>query len=73
MHFPSTLLIQIIHREVCPEGINENLALLITGVAIAAGLCVVYRDITLRLPKRKKKRREAGDSSASLDNLVWEG
>ena len=47
-----------IHEEECPEGINENLALLITGAAIAAGAFVVYRDITLRLGKRKKREEE---------------
>ena len=47
-----------VHEEECPEGIDEDLALLLTAAAIAAGAFVVYRDITLRLGKRKKRETE---------------
>lgn len=50
------------HAVECPEGLNENLALIITGLAIAAGLYVVYREITLRI--RKRKKRDLGDDES---------
>ena len=52
-----------VHEEECPEGIDEDLALLITGAAIAAGAFVVYREITLRI---KRKKRSDGDDVMSM-------
>ena len=47
-----------VHEEECPEGIDEDLALLLTAAAIAAGAFVVFREITQRQGRRKKRNDE---------------
>jgi len=42
----------------CPEGVNQNTALLATAAAIAVGAGVIYRAITLQQGKRKKRHAE---------------
>ena len=42
----------------CPEGVNQNTALLATGAAIAVGAGVIFRAVTLQQAGRR--RREAG-------------
>ena len=51
-------------EEECEEGIDEDLALLLTAAAIAVGGFVVFREITLRI---KRKKRSSGDD----DVLGW--
>ena len=51
-------------EEECPEGVDQELAVLAIGAAIAAGAYIVYRDITLRFPGR---RRGHGGFSPVLD------
>lgn len=52
-----------IAEEECPEGIDEDLALLLTAAAIAAGSFVVFREITLRI---KRKKRSSGDDTMGM-------
>ena len=63
-----------VHEEECPEGVDEDLALALTGAAIAAGAYIVYRDITLRLPKRRR-RSDPNDSLMPFmtDAAAWLG
>ena len=42
----------------CPEGVNQNTALLATAAAIAVGAGVIFRAITLQQGKRKKRNAE---------------
>lgn len=42
----------------CPEGVNQNTALLATAAAIAVGAGVIFRAVTLQQAGRR--RREAG-------------
>lgn len=44
-----------IQEEECPEGIDEDLALLITAAAIAAGAYIVFRQVTLQQGGRKRR------------------
>ena len=45
----------------CPEGVNQNTALLATAAAIAVGAGVIYRAVTLQ-QGRRRRRREVGGS-----------
>ena len=40
----------------CPEGVNQNTALLATAAAIAVGAGVIYRAVTLQQGKRRRRR-----------------
>ena len=40
----------------CPEGIDEDLALLVTAASIAASLWVLYRQIVIQTVGRRKRR-----------------
>ena len=42
----------------CPEGINQNTALLATAAAIAVGAGVIYRAVTLQQAGRRRRRRD---------------
>ena len=44
----------------CPEGVNQNTALLATAAAIAVGAGVIFRAVTLQQAGRRR-RRDAGD------------
>ena len=48
----------------CPEGVNQNTALLATAAAIAVGAAVIFRAITLQQGRRR--RRGAGEEEAVL-------
>ena len=52
----------------CPEGINQNTALLATAAAIAVGAGVIYRAVTLQQAGRR--RRDAADSQLSLTSRI---
>merc|ERR1719234_1079853 len=41
----------------CPEGVNQNTALLATAAAIAVGAAVLFRAITLQQAGRRRRRR----------------
>ena len=43
----------------CPEGVNQNTALLATAAAIAVGAGVIFRAITLQQAGRRRRRRGA--------------
>ena len=60
-----------IHEEECPEGIDEDLALLITAAAIAAGAFVVFRQVTIQQGGRKKRAGEA--AGEHLASFVYSG
>ena len=47
----------------CPEGVNQNTALLATAAAIAVGAGVIYRAVTLQQAGRR--RRDAPDTPAA--------
>lgn len=61
-----------IYEEECPEGIDEDLALLLTAAAIAAGMFIVYRDITLRLMGRRRREAE-GERKNDLAEAFYVG
>ena len=44
----------------CPEGVNQNTALLATAAAIAVGAGVIYRAVTLQQGRRRKRRGVGG-------------
>lgn len=45
-----------VHEEECPEGIDENLALLLTAAAVAASAFVIFREVTLAQAGRRRRR-----------------
>lgn len=53
----------------CPEGVNQNTALLATAAAIAVGAGVIYRAVTLQQGKRRK-REVGGDGGMLQDRLM---
>ena len=59
----------------CPEGVNQNTALLATAAAIAVGAGVIYRAITLQQGKRKKRHveKEMDTEESGLLELVMSG
>ena len=46
----------------CPEGINQNTALLATAAAIAVGAGVIYRAVTLQQAGRRRRRRDDAET-----------
>jgi len=48
-----------VYATYCPEGIPEDIALLATAAALAAGIYVVYRTITGQTAGRRRKKRGA--------------
>ena len=46
-----------VYATYCPEGIPEDIALLATAAALAAGIYVIYRQITIQTKGRKRKKR----------------
>ena len=58
-----------VHEEECPEGIDEDLALLLTAAAIAAGAFVIYRQITIQQMGRRRRRADGdGSGGGPVDN-----
>jgi len=70
----------------CPEGVNQNTALLATAAAIAVAAGVLFRAITLQQAGRRKRRRRRGvnqeeDSQAEareqtqtgIINMIFQG
>ena len=58
-------------EEECPEGIDEDLALLLTAAALAASGFVIFREITLRT--RRKKRSDGDDIFSSVAGKMVAG
>ena len=56
-----------VHEEECPEGIDENLALLLTAAAVAASAFVIFREVTLAQAGRRR-RREAEEAGVLFRN-----
>ena len=56
-----------VHEEECPEGIDENLALLLTAAAVAASAFVIFREVTLAQAGRRR-RREAEEAGIEFRN-----
>merc|ERR1719323_974440 len=63
----------------CPEGIDQDIALLATAAALAVGIYVVYRQITLQTMGRKKRSilksngsldKTNGESESLVDNIA---
>ena len=52
----------------CPEGVDQNTALLATAAAIAVGAGVIYRAVTLQQAGRRRRREV--DSSPSLTSKL---
>ncbi len=53
----------VIEEPDCPAGIDENNALLLTGIALAVGASLIYFEIASRIPgKKKRKRRRRRDA-----------
>ena len=57
-----------VYASYCPEGIPEDIALLATAAALAAGIYVIYRQITIQTAGRRKKR--SGNSVISGSGTV---
>ena len=55
----------------CPEGVNQNTALLATAAAIAVGAGVIFRAITLQQGKRRKRSADSKHKEVE-DNLAEE-
>jgi hypothetical protein len=49
-----------VYATYCPEGIPEDVALLATAAALAAGLYIIYRQILIQTAGRRKKRSMTG-------------
>ena len=54
----------------CPQGVNQNTALLATAAAIAVGAGVLFRAITLQQAGRRRRRRSASVEGGELQNRV---
>ena len=54
----------------CPQGVNQNTALLATAAAIAVGAGVIFRAITLQQAGRRRRRRDAMVESGDLQSRV---
>ena len=52
----------------CPQGVNQNTALLATAAAIAVGAGVIFRAITLQQGRRR--RREAGEGGQLTGRIL---
>ena len=53
----------------CPQGVNQNTALLATAAAIAVGAGVIFRAITLQ-QGRRRRRRDARVEGEELQSRV---
>jgi hypothetical protein len=49
-----------VYATYCPEGIPEDIALLATAAALAAGIYVIYRQITIQTKGKKRRKRSGG-------------
>ena len=60
----------------CPEGVNQNTALLATAAAIAVGAGVIYRAVTLQQGRRKRRKRrgvvEVEEQDTGLVEMVMQ-
>jgi len=57
-----------VYATYCPEGIPEDVALLATAAALAAGIYVVYRQITIQAAGRKRRSLRGGaDDNLNLN------
>ena len=54
----------------CPQGVNQNTALLATAAAIAVGAGVLFRAITLQQAGRRRRRRGARMEDGEFQNRV---
>ena len=54
----------------CPEGVNQNTALLATAAAIAVGAGVIYRAVTLQQAGRKRRKRKAERWNEKEDGVL---
>ena len=54
----------------CPEGVNQNTALLATAAAIAVGAGVIYRAVTLQQAGRKRRKRKAERWNENEDGVL---
>jgi len=54
----------------CPEGVNQNTALLATAAAIAVGAGVIYRAVTLQQAGKRRKREVGEDKGIIQDRLL---
>ena len=61
-----------VYASYCPEGIPEDIALLATAAALAAGIYVIYRQITIQTGGRRKKRSGNQLGSGQGGNTVAE-
>merc|ERR1719468_960200 len=48
----------------CPEGVNQNTALLATAAAIAVGAAILFREITQNQRRRRRRRRRRAAATA---------
>jgi len=58
-------------QSTCPEGVNQNTALLATAAAIAVGAAILFREITQQQGrKRRRRRRGAADDKKERGDLL---
>jgi len=59
------------YQSTCPEGVNQNTALLATAAAIAVGAAILFREITQQQGrKRRRRRRGAADDKKERGDLL---
>jgi len=56
----------------CPEGVNQNTALLATAAAIAVGAGVIFRAVTLQQGRRRRRKRELVGDTGSVQNRLMD-
>merc|ERR1719215_2017907 len=55
-------------QSTCPQGVNQNTALLATAAAIAVGAAILFREITQnQRRRRRRRRRRAAAETGSAD------
>jgi len=57
----------------CPQGIDQDIALLATAAALAVGIYVVYRQITLQTATRRKRSDDGEGLISRLQDIVYMG
>ena len=69
-----------VYATYCPEGIPEDIALLATAAALAAGLFIIYRQILIQTAGRKKRSLRGNQpvdvwtrKYRFLEEVVWSG
>jgi hypothetical protein len=55
----------------CPEGIDEDLALLATAATLAGAVWVLYRQIVIQTGRRRKRSTENSENGNSRNEILF--